>query len=159
MQHTRNTLPDHIRMRVVASLNKHLAASIDLHGQTKQAHWNVRGPAFMAVHTLFDTVSEHIGAASDMLAERIGGLGGTAHGTVQTAVENSFLIPYDLGIGSEKEHIFAVAGALAAFGQSVQDAIGNAASLGDATTADLLTEISRTIDQQLWLVESHMAPE
>lgn len=94
-----------------------------------------------------------------MLAERAGGLGGVAQGTVQTAAESSFLIPYPLGIGNEKQHIFAVAGALAAFGQSVHEAIEKADKLGDVTSADLLTEISRGVDQQLWFVESHMAPQ
>jgi hypothetical protein len=32
------------------------------------------------------------------------------------------------------------------------------ATLGDADTADLFTEISRGVDHQLWLVESHAAP-
>ena len=158
MQPTRNTLPEKIRLQIVVLLNKHLAAAIDLHAQMKQAHWNVRGPAFISVHQLFDSVSTEVENFSDMIAERAGGLGGTAQGTVQIAAEHSFLIPYDLGIADEKQHIFAVAGALAAFGQSVHDAIKKADDLGDVTTADLFTEISRGVDQQLWFVESHMAP-
>lgn len=159
MQPTRNTLPEKVRMEVVVLLNKHLAAAIDLHAQMKQAHWNVRGPAFISVHKLFDEVSEEVENFSDMLAERAGGLGGVAQGTVQIAAEHSFLVPYPLGIGDEKQHIFAVAGALAAFGQSVHGAIEKADKLGDVTSADLLTEISRGVDQQLWFVESHMAPQ
>ena len=159
MQPTRNTLPEKVRLQIVVLLNHHLAAAIDLHAQIKQAHWNVRGPAFISVHKLFDTVSEEVENFSDMIAERTGGLGGTALGTVQTATENSFLIPYPLGIADEKQHIFAVAGALAAFGQSVHEAIKKADDLGDVTSADLFTEISRGIDQQLWFVESHMAPQ
>lgn len=158
MQPTRNTLPEKVRIQIVALLNKHLAAAIDLHAQLKQAHWNVRGPAFIAVHELFDTVSTQVEAFSDMLAERAGGLGGTAEGTVQIAAENSFLVPYPLGIADEKQHVFAVAGALAAFGQSIHAAIKTANDLGDTTSADLLTEISRGVDHQLWFVESHMAP-
>ncbi len=159
MQPTRNTLPEKVRLQIVVLLNQHLAAAIDLHAQMKQAHWNVRGPAFISVHKLFDTVSEEVENFSDMIAERAGGLGGTALGTVQTATENSFLIPYPLGIADEKQHIFAVAGALAAFGQSVHEAIKKADELGDVTTADLFTEISRGVDQQLWFVESHMTPQ
>jgi starvation-inducible DNA-binding protein len=159
MQYTRNTLPDHVRIRMVTLLNKHLAAAVDLHGQAKQAHWNVRGPAFVAVHTMFDAVAKEIDTVADLLAERIGGLGGTAHGTVQTADEESFLDPYDLGIGSEKEHVLAIAGALAIFSERQQDAIANASSIGDPTTAALLTAVSRQIDRQLWLVESHLSPE
>ncbi len=159
MQPTHNTLSETIRAQSIELLNTHLAAAIDLHAQVKQAHWNVRGPGFIAIHQLFDRVAEDVEKYSDMLAERAGGLGGTAHGTIQVAAARSFLIPYDLGIADENSHVFAVAAALAAFGQSARDAIGHAASIGDVTTADLLTEISRGIDQQIWFVESHTAPK
>jgi starvation-inducible DNA-binding protein len=158
MQPTRNTLSETIRLQSVQLLNLHLAAAIDLHAQVKQAHWNVRGPAFIGIHELFDRVSTEVEAYSDLLAERARGLGGTAHGTIQVAAASSFLIPYPLGIGDEQAHVFAVSGALAAFGQSVREAIDLAAGFGDANTADLFTQISRGIDQQLWFVESHVAP-
>jgi starvation-inducible DNA-binding protein len=158
MQPTRNTLSENIRAQSVELLNLHLAASIDLHAQVKQAHWNVRGPSFIAIHELFDKVSEAVEEFSDQVAERAGGLGGTAQGTIQVATERSFLIPYNLGIADESEHVFAVAGALAAFGQSTREAVTKATDFGDVDTADLFTEISRGIDQQLWFVESHVAP-
>jgi len=159
MQPTHNTLAENIREQSVALLNKHLAAAIDLHGQTKQAHWNVRGPNFIAIHELFDRVSTEVESFSDLIAERTRGLGGTAQGTIQTAVENSFLVPYRLSIADEQQHTFAVASALAAFGQSVREASDQAADFGDMTTADLFTELSRGIDQQLWFVESHIVPK
>ncbi len=159
MQKTHNTLSEEIRIQSVELLNLHLAAAIDLHAQMKQAHWNVRGPGFIAIHELFDKVSTAIEDYSDMLAERAGGLGGTANGTIQTAVKHSFLIKYPLGIGDEMQHLFAVSGALAAFGGSVVEAIEKSTDIGDATTADLFTEISRGVDQQLWFVESHLAPK
>jgi len=159
MHPTHNTLSPNIRSQSVELLNKHLAAAIDLHAQVKQAHWNVRGPAFIAIHELFDKVAGEAEDYSDLIAERAGALGGTAHGTVQVATERSFLVPYPLGIADEKQHIFAVAAALAAFGQSARDAITQSAAFGDADTADMLTGISRRIDQQLWFVESHEAPQ
>ncbi len=159
MQPTHNTLSESIRAQSVELLNKHLAAAIDLHAQVKQAHWNVRGPAFIAIHELFDKVSEDVETYSDQIAERARGLGGTAQGTIQIAVKRSFLTPYPLGIADEQQHVFAVSATLAAFGQSVREAIGLAADFGDANTADLFTEISRGIDQQLWFVESHTAPK
>ncbi len=131
MQPTHNTLTEAIRLQSIELLNKHLAAAIDLHAQAKQAHWNVRGPGFIAIHELFDKVSEDVENFSDMLAERAGGLGGTAHGTIQAAAARSFLIPYDLGIADENSHVFAVSAALAAFGQSARDAIGIATAYGD----------------------------
>ena len=159
MHPTHNTLSENIRIQSVEMLNKHLAAAIDLHGQVKQAHWNVRGPGFIAVHELFDKVAAEAESYSDLIAERAAGLGGVAEGTVQVAAERSFLIPYPLRIADENQHMFAVAATLAAFGQSARDAIGQSATIGDADTADLFTEISRGVDQQLWFVESHVAPK
>jgi starvation-inducible DNA-binding protein len=159
MQKTHNTLSKKIRIQSVELLNKHLSAAIDLHAQMKQAHWNVRGPGFIAIHELFDRVSTEVENYSDLLAERAAGLGGTANGTVQTAAKHSFLIPYPLGVADELEHLFAVSGALAAFGQSIIEAIAKSAEIEDPTTADLFTEISRGIDQQLYFVESHLTPK
>ena len=159
MQRTLNTLPEEIRTQSVKLLNHHLAAAIDLHAQMKQAHWNVRGPGFIAIHELFDRVSTAVENYSDMLAERAAGLGGSANGTIQVALKESFLIPYPLGIADEAQHLFAVSAALAAFGGSVVEAIAKATRIKDPTTADLFTEISRGIDQQLYFVESHLAPK
>lgn len=155
MQKTHNTLSENIRGQSIELLNKHLAAAIDLHAQVKQAHWNVRGPAFIAVHELFDKVADEVEEYSDMIAERAGALGGTAHGTLQTAAKSTFLEAYKLGIASEKQHIEQVSKALATFGKSTREAIDQASDFGDQTTADLFTQVTRGIDQQIWFVESH----
>ena len=156
MRHTHNTLPEKIRAQVIEILNLHLAAAIDLHAQVKQAHWNVRGPGFIAVHELFDKVAGEVEGYSDMIAERAGALGGKAEGTLPVALANSFLVPYEVGIADAKQHCFAVASALAAFGQSAREAINKTDDIGDKVTADLFTEVVRGIDQQTWFVESHI---
>lgn len=155
MHTTHNTLSENIRGQAIELLNKHLAAAIDLHGQLKLAHWNVRGPAFIAIHELFDKVAAEVEEFSDMIAERTGALGGVAQGGLKTALEKSFLIPYPLAIADEKQHVFAVSAALAAFGQSTREAIAQAEAFDDPATADLFTNITRAVDQQLWFVESH----
>ncbi len=159
MQPTHNTLSETIRIQSVDLMNLHLAAALDLHGQIKQAHWNVRGAGFIAVHELFDTIAGQVLAMSDLLAERTGALGGTAQGTIQTAAATSFLVPYPHGIASVREHLFAVASSLAAFGQSARDAIDKASAFPDADTTDLFTNISREIDQALWFIEAHQEPK
>lgn len=156
MYPTHNTLNETIRQKSSEVLNKHLAAAIDLHAQMKQAHWNVRGTGFIAVHELFDKVAEEVGNYSDMLAERARAIGATAHGTVQVAAEQSYMVPYKLGVADTHEHIFAVSAALAAFGQAVRDDISILDKAKDPDGADLLTQISRGIDQQLYFVESHL---
>jgi starvation-inducible DNA-binding protein len=51
---TKNDIREETRAKVVELLNARLADSIDLQTQTKQAHWNVKGPDFIALHELFD---------------------------------------------------------------------------------------------------------
>lgn len=159
MQQTHNTLDKSIREQSVTILNHHLAAAIDLHAQVKQAHWNVRGPGFLAIHELFDKTAEEVEKYSDMLAERAGNLGGTAQGTLPVVVGRSFMVPYPLGIADVDPHLFAVSAALAAFAQSAREAIDTTDEIGDKVTADLFTEIVRGLDQDLWFVESHLPPK
>lgn len=156
MTPTRNTLPLAVREASVAILNRHLSAAIDLHAQIKQAHWNVVGPGFIAVHELFDAIAGMVEDQSDLIAERARALGGTAQGTVQVAAANSFLVPYGLGVADTQEHLFAVAGVLASFEQSVRGAIDQTAASGDAETSDIFTEVGRALSKQLWFVESHL---
>ena len=77
---------------------------------------------------------------------------------VQRAAQFSRQSEYPLGVAAE-QHVSAVCGALAAFGESARKALSRAASFGDNNKADLFTEISRYVHQQLWLVESHGAAQ
>jgi DNA-binding ferritin-like protein (oxidative damage protectant) len=79
---TKNDLPQASRVQVIELLNQRLADSIDLQTQCKQAHWNVKGPAFIALHKLFDEINEDVEEYVDLIAERIVQLGGIAEGTV-----------------------------------------------------------------------------
>ena len=158
MHQTHHTLAEKIRSRSTQTLNRHLAAAIDLHAQLKQAHWNVRGASFIAMHELFDRVSVEVENVSDLLAERIGGLGGVAEGRLKVVVSSSYLTPYLEGLGEETIHVFAVSAALASFSGEVRGSIEDTAKSGDAVTSDLFTQVCRSIDQQLWFVESHQDP-
>jgi len=154
---TKNTLPRSIRFRSVGLLNRSLASAIDLERQATQAHWNVKGPNFIALHELFDKVAEATEEFSDLLAERVTALGGTAEGRLQAATVQSAALPvYPGEIFSGREHVDALSTSLAAFGRAVREAIDEAAQFGDADTADVFTEISRETDKQLWLVEPHL---
>jgi starvation-inducible DNA-binding protein len=154
MYRTANTLPEQIRSRSVTLLNRHLAAAIDLHAQVKQAHWNVRGPTFIAIHELFDKVAGVVEEYSDEIAER-DRRPRRHRRNGQTATERSFLEAYRLGVADAAAHRAAITAALASFGEGARNAIDESASFGDADTSDLFTEVSRGIDYQLWLVESH----
>lgn len=153
---TQNDLPDKVRAGAVDLLNQQLADALDLALQAKQAHWNVKGPHFIALHELFDEVVEAILDHADDLAERAVALGGTAYGTARTIARTSRLGEYPLDIVSGREHVAALSTALAAFAASARAGIDAATALGDADTADLFTEISRGADKLLWKVEAHI---
>jgi starvation-inducible DNA-binding protein len=156
---TKNDIPAETRAEVVPLLNQRLADSIDLQTQCKQAHWNVKGPQFIALHKLFDEINEAVEEYVDLLAERVVQLGGIAEGTVGLVAERSSLIDYPVGISSGAEHVAALSDALAAFGRTIRIGIEEMNELEDATSADVLTEISRGVDQWLWFVEAHQQTE
>ena len=156
MHPTQIDLPAAERKKIVTLLNEQLADCGDLFTQVKQAHWNVKGPGFIALHKLFDEVAGAVAEYVDELAERAVQLGGTAHGTARDMARESRLREYPSGIVSGREHAAAVSAALAAFGGSVRKAIDQAEKLKDKGTADLFTEISRGIDKWLWFVEAHL---
>ena len=155
MNPTRNDLKETVRKRMIDLLNGCLVELIDLGMQAKQAHWNVKGPSFIALHQLFDKVAEAVEEAVDTVAERAVALGGVATGTVQFVNKQSELAPYPLEIKGGEQHVKALSMALAACGARVRAAIQTATEAGDQGTADVFTEVVRALDQYLWFVEAH----
>ncbi|MGB9428908.1 MAG: DNA starvation/stationary phase protection protein Dps [Gammaproteobacteria bacterium] len=156
---TKNSFPEKSRVQMIGILQQQLADATDLMLQAKQAHWNVKGPSFIALHELFDEIAEHVLEYVDLIAERIMQYGGMAEGTVRMAAKRSRLPEYPLGIAQGKEHVQALSQALANFGESTRNAIDQADELSDKDTADIFTEISRGVDKYLWFVEAHNQAE
>ena len=144
------------REKFIEILNQRLADASDLKSQAKQAHWNVKGMNFIALHELFDQVATELDPHVDDIAERITTLGGVALGTVRVAAQNSSLSEYPLEISDGASHVDALSNALADFGKKVRADIDATDELGDKDTADLFTGISRSIDKLLWFVEAHL---
>ncbi|WP_445636267.1 DNA starvation/stationary phase protection protein Dps [Nostoc sp. DSM 114161] len=153
---TRIDIPAEARVQIVVILNKTLAASLDLKTQVKQAHWNVKGTDFYQLHELFDEIAGELEEYVDMVAERVTALGGYAVGTARAAANNSILPEYPFDILDGKDHVTALADRFAPFAKHIREAIDKTDELGDADTADLYTEISRTIDKRLWFLEAHL---
>ena len=149
-------LTEKTRRNVIVILNDRLADAIDLQSQVKHAHWNVKGPHFIALHELFDKTSDLLLEQIDELAERVTSLGGTAEGTVAVAAKRSKLKNYPLSITAGKDHLYYLSTQLSMFGKGVRAAIEDTDKFGDAGTADLLTGISRDIDKYLWFLEAHL---
>src|SRR5712692_4205830 len=113
MYATKNDLPEGTRVKEIELLNARLADAIDLQTQAKQAHWNVKGPNFIALHKLFDEVNEDVEEYIDLIAERVVQLGGVAEGTARIVGQRSSLIDYPLALSTGEEHVAALSDALA----------------------------------------------
>jgi starvation-inducible DNA-binding protein len=159
MYPTKNDLPEATRNKAVELCNARLADAIDLQTQCKQAHWNVKGPTFIALHELFDKVNEDAEEYVDLIAERVVQLGGVAEGTARSVAKRSSLSEYAPKGSGGRDHVEALSSALAGFGKLARGAINQAYDVGDADTADIFTEISRGTDKWLWFVESHLQAE
>jgi len=153
---TRIDIPAEARSQIVVILNQTLAASLDLKTQTKQAHWNVKGTDFFQLHELFDEIAGELEEYVDLVAERVTALGGYAVGTARSAASNSILPEYPFDILDGKEHVTALADRFALYAKHLRETINKSNDLGDLDTADLYTEISRTIDKRLWFLEAHL---
>ena len=153
---TLNDVPSNAKKTVIDLLNKNLAAMIDLALLTKQAHWNLKGPRFIAIHEMLDGFRTEIDGHVDTMAERIVQLGGIANGTLQGVAAASRLPAYPSDITAEDEHLKALTERYAKAATTVRDGIDQTDEAGDADTADILTGYSRALDKALWFLESHV---
>jgi starvation-inducible DNA-binding protein len=153
---TRNDLSANAKTVSIGILNARLADAIDLALLTKQAHWNIKGPNFIALHEMIDGFRTELDEHVDTMAERIVQLGGTALGTTQAVASGTNLQPYPTNIYASKDHLAALIDRYAQVAGTIRGAIDETGGAGDADTADLLTAFSRALDKQLWFLEAHV---
>jgi starvation-inducible DNA-binding protein len=156
MHQTRNDLRPNTRTVAIELLNARLADVIDLALLTKQAHWNLKGPRFIAIHEMLDGFRTQIDDYVDTMAERVAQLGGTALGTTQVVARSTTLPPYPTDIYTISEHLSALIDRYGTVANAVRKAIDTADEAGDADTADIFTEASRGLDKALWFLEAHI---
>lgn len=149
-------LEEGLRESMIALLNQQLADTFDLQTQLKQAHWNVKGMQFIALHELFDELAAQVRDFVDDIAERAVQLGGYAYGTARMAAAATRLPEFPTDKHSSKAHVALLVERFALLAASTREGIGEAEQAGDADTADLLTEISRGLDKSLWFLEAHI---
>ncbi len=156
MPQPRNDLRSNAKITAIGLLNARLAEAIDLALVTKQAHWNIRGPRFIALHEMLDGFRSELDGHVDTMAERVVQLGGSAMGTLQAVAAASPLAAYPTDIYKEQDHLAALTERYARVANSVRLAIDEAAEAGDADTADIFTGFSRALDKSLWFLEAHL---
>ncbi|MCX5494369.1 DNA starvation/stationary phase protection protein Dps [Kaistia dalseonensis] len=153
---SRIELASNTKSAMIDLLNARLADGIDLALVTKQAHWNLKGLQFIAVHEMLDGFRTELDDHNDTIAERAAQLGGIALGTVQTVAGATTLKPYPTDIQSIKDHLVALVDRYAETANAVRAAIDTADEAGDADTADIFTAVSRSLDKSLWFLQSHL---
>ena len=158
MLDTHNDLPADTREQMIAMLNQELADMSDLHSQTKQAHWNVKGEQFISLHKLFDEFAEALTGYVDEIAERAVQLGGTAMGTNRMSAADSRLPEYPTEVMGSMDHVSALTERYAMVAASIRESIDIAEEAGDMDTVDLLSGISLGMDKWLWFLEAHVQP-
>jgi starvation-inducible DNA-binding protein len=158
MPKTHNDLKSNVKSAMIDQLNGHLAAGIDLALLTKQAHWNIKGPGFIAVHEMLDGFRTELDTHVDTVAERVVQLGGIALGTVQAVADATPLKKYPTDMVKIDDHLAALIDRYAAVAKSTRAGIASADDAGDADTADILTAYSRALDKALWFLEAHITP-
>lgn len=157
MYPTPNRLPEDARVRIVDALNARLADGLDLHGQLKVAHWNVKGPHFAALHALFEQMAIGLAAHNDAVAERAVTLGGRAYGTARHVAKASRLAEYPQDTVRDLEHVRLLAERIDVYLDHVREARGVAEEAGDGDTVDLLTQIVTEFEKHGWFLKASLA--
>jgi starvation-inducible DNA-binding protein len=149
-------LKSNTKTAMIDLCNARLADALDLSLAAKQAHRNLKGPTFIAVHELLDMLRGHLDTNTDTVAERVMQLDGVALGTTQVVGDKSQLPAYPTDIKKVADHVGALVERYAALSKSVREAIDAADDAGDAGTADIFTAFSRDLDKDLWFLKSHL---
>lgn len=149
-------MPPEIRLDVITMLNQTLACTVDLRSQVRQACWNIKGKDFSLLHPIFATMLNEFQTYTDMVAQRITVLGGRVMGTVRMAALRSKLPEYPDAVMEGDGHVQALVERFGHYAGTLRDDITLTADVEDAGSAAIYTDISRGVDKQLWILESHL---
>ena len=144
LHRTKIDIPDNLRAATIDLLNARLADAVDLSSQMKQAHWNVKGPGFIALHELFDSRPRRRGGPMSTTwrsgSRRWAAPRAARPGVAASRLGAARISPGDSGGRRSRWRQRARRSPL--FGKGVRRAIAEAAEIGDADTEDLFVGVS-----------------
>lgn len=147
-------LPGDARRRITDALNASLADGLDLQLAVKVAHWNVQGPRFPGLHTLFDAIAASLTLHNDNVAERAVTLGGRALGTARHVAKTSRVPEYPQDTVMDLDHARFVAERLVACVSGLHASRAIADEHDDADTVDVLTAEIRELEKHAWMLRA-----
>jgi starvation-inducible DNA-binding protein len=149
-------LSEKSRTALIETLNARLADGLDLHGQIKVAHWNIKGPQFPSLHPLFESFATSLAAHNDDIAERAVTLGGLAYGTARHVAKASRVAEYPAETTRDLEHVRLLAERFDVYLEGLRESRGVAETNGDIDTVDLLTGIITEFEKHAWFLRASL---
>lgn len=141
------------RIAIAEGLSRLLADSYTAYLKTHNFHWNVTGPMFQTLHTLFETQYMELATAVDEIAERIRALGVNAPGSYAAFGELSS-IEEEEGFPAAEEMIRQLVIAQETIVRTARTTMDIAADADDEPTADLLTQRMQIHEKNAWMLRS-----
>ena len=148
-------MPNPADQKVVDELSKLLANSYTLYLKTQNYHWNVTGPMFTTLHTLFETQYTELAIAVDEVAERIRALGEFAPGSL-AAFSRLAAVKEESGRPPAKEMIQNLVTDQDTLSTSARAVIDAAEKSGDHASVDLATRRQEAHQKNAWMLRSHL---
>jgi len=148
-------MPNESNEAVVEALSELLASSYTLYLKTHNYHWNVTGPMFTTLHTLFEQQYTELALAVDEIAERIRTLGAFAPASYSAFTELS-TVSEETGHPKAEEMIRVLVADQQAISDSAQRVIEAAEPINDSATADLGTRRMDLHEKNAWMLRSHL---
>ena len=141
------------RIDIAGHLSRLLADSYTLYLKTHNYHWNVTGPQFNTLHTMFETQYTELAIAVDEIAERIRALGIPAPGNYSDFSKLTS-IAESSGGESAVEMIGELVLGQEAIVRTAREAFPAADDANDEPTADLLTQRMQVHEKNAWMLRS-----
>lgn len=141
--------------KVVSALEKLLADTYTLYLKTQNYHWNVTGPSFNSLHTLFQAQYEDMILANDLIAERIRTLGEKAPGSFSSFLKITS-IKEENGNPKANEMVKNLAQDQETLVKSAQAVLDAAQENGDDPTVDLAIGRMEIHQKNQWMLNAHL---
>jgi len=143
------------RKAVVESLEKLLADSYTLYLKTHSYHWNVTGPMFTTLHTMFETQYTELALAVDEIAERIRALGSPAPGSYTQFTQRA-TVREDTGVPSATDMIRNLVADYETVVDTARGLVRSAEKAGDDASVDLGVRRIDVHEKGAWMLRSHL---